>query len=217
MKHGKVFLSGILISFFSNLPLGVFNIAALQVLIGNGVSDALLFIAGCIMAEMVYLRISLHSMHNIIKYEPVLRVLSWVFLVLIIIMAVSSFASSADGNGHIPVLFLDIIPPFILGFLLMGVNITQIPFWFGWNAVLFIKKILVSEQACYNVYALGIFIGSFLGYCLFIGFGQFVFKYLHSSQLTLNEVIGSIFCLSAILHYLKIRSRSSNISEEAVR
>jgi hypothetical protein len=216
MKYGKVFLGGALISFFSALPLGVFNIAAFQVLVGNGIYDALFFIAGCIMAEMIYLRISLHGMHRIMKYGLVLKVLSWIFLTFIIIMAISSFVSSAvPDHGHI--LLLDSIPPFILGFVLMGVNVAQIPFWFSWNAVLFIKKILVSEQAFYNVYALGICIGSFLGYCLFIGLGQFIFRYLQGSQPALNAFIGTVFCLSALIHYFKMRSRPSGVTEEAIR
>lgn len=216
MKNGKIFLAGVLISFFGALPLGTLNVVALQILMNSGEMNSLYFVAGCIMVEVVYVRISLIAMDKVIRHEILIRMMNWISLLFMIILALSSIMSSVNqGGGDARVLFSTSMPPFVLGFLLMAVNVMLLPFWFGWNTILYIKKILVPENSCYNMYISGIAIGSFAGNLVFMFFGRFAIMYLDSNQYTINGLIGAILSLTAVIHYLKIRSRT-DVAEEGM-
>ena len=82
---------------------------------------------------------------------------------------------------------------FLLGMFMCAINPVQIPFWFGWSTVLFTKKILEPKSSNYNVYILGIGLGTLLGNCVFIFGGQWIVKKIDNSQQYLNWVIGGIF------------------------
>ncbi len=59
MPYLKIFFVGMLVSFVGSLPLGTLNIAAMQIAINNGVVPALEFAVGMLLAEIVYVRLSL--------------------------------------------------------------------------------------------------------------------------------------------------------------
>ena len=85
-----------------------------------------------------------------------------------------------------------------------AINPVQIPFWFGWSAVLFSKKILQPVAAQYNSYIVGIGIGTLLGNAVFIFGGIFLVKHIQNSEAYINWVIGSIFTLTAFIQLFKI-------------
>jgi hypothetical protein len=85
-----------------------------------------------------------------------------------------------------------------------AINPVQIPFWFGWSAVLFSKKILQPMAAQYNSYIVGIGIGTLMGNCVFIFGGRFLVKHIQNSQAYLNWVIGAIFTITAFIQLYKI-------------
>jgi len=80
----------------------------------------------------------------------------------------------------------------------------QIPFWFGWSTVLFTKKVLLPRNSHYNLYIIGIGIGTFIGNCVFIFGGQLIAQKLSSNQSILSWVIGGIFALTAIIQLWRI-------------
>jgi hypothetical protein len=218
MNLTRIFTAGMLISFFGALPLGTMNVAALQLLMTDGLLPSFYFIAGCIMVEVIYVRLSLLAMDWIVKHEMAIRMLNWLSLIFMLVMAVTSMMASVDhGDESSNVLFSSALPPFVLGFLLMAANVTQIPFWFGWNTVLYIKKVLLPEHGYFNMYILGICLGSLVGNCLFVFFGEFVLRYLGSNQYTMNAFMGAIFAVSALIHYLKMSSKPSAVTESSTR
>jgi hypothetical protein len=70
-------------------------------------------------------------------------------------------------------------------------------FWFGWSTVLFAKKVLLPRSSHYNLYIIGIGIGTLIGNCVFIFGGQLIAEKLKSNQNILNWVIGGIFTITA--------------------
>ena len=80
-----------------------------------------------------------------------------------------------------------------------AVNPVQIPFWFGWSAILFTKKILLPRKDHYYLYISGIGIGTFLGNCIFIFGGLLLVEKLNNNQHLLNYIIGSIFGITALI------------------
>jgi threonine/homoserine/homoserine lactone efflux protein len=203
-KLVKIFFTGMLISFLGSLPLGTLNIAAMQISISDGVRFAILFSLGSLLAEIIYVRISLVAMDWIRKQEKVFRVLEWVTLVIVLALAAASFYAALHPSQEKNVILNSKLNKFILGFTMSAVNPVQIPFWFGWSTVLFTKKILLPRSDHYNTYIFGIGLGTFIGNLVFIYGGRLIADKIQNNQDVLNWIIGGIFAVTALLQIWKM-------------
>ncbi|HJS55783.1 MAG TPA: LysE family transporter, partial [Chitinophagaceae bacterium] len=125
-----------LISFLGSLPLGTLNIAAMQISITDGIVQAMEFSIGSLLAEMIYVRISLVAMDWIRKKEFIFKMLEWITLVIVLLLAGSSFYAATHPSVDENVFLSSTLPKVILGFMMSAVSPAQIPFWFGWSTVL---------------------------------------------------------------------------------
>ena len=195
----KIFLTGMLVSFLGSLPLGTLNIAAMQISVSDGIYAAILFSIGSLTAEIIYVRLSLVAMDWVRKQERIFRILEWVTLVVVLALAAASFYAAVHPSNGKNIILSSNMPKLLLGFTMSVVNPVQIPFWFGWSTVLFTKKILLPRNDHYNIYIIGIGIGTFLGNLLFIFGGQIIADKINNNQHILNWIIGGIFTLTALL------------------
>ena len=210
LRYVRIFFVGMMVSFIGSLPLGTLNIAAMQISIADGKGPAISFAIGILLVEIVYVRISLVAMDKIRKQEKVLRMLEWITLTIILALAVFSFVAAAKGGeGSKNIVLSNGLPRFLLGVVMSALNPVQIPFWFGWSTVLFAKKILLPRNDHYNVYTLGIGIGTFIGTCIFIYGGQLMVNKLNANQNVLNYIIGGIFSITAIIQLWKMMKKKS--------
>ncbi|HET6995333.1 MAG TPA: LysE family transporter [Chitinophagaceae bacterium] len=135
---------------------------------------------------------------------------------IVLALAVSSFyAALHPSETKNAILSKSTLPHFILGLVMSAVNPVQIPFWFGWSTILFSKKILLPRQDHYNIYIIGIGIGTFIGNCLFIFGGQLIANKISNNQHIMNWVIGGIFTATAILQLWKILKKKDAIHRMA--
>jgi len=209
-RLARIFITGMVISFLGTLPLGTLNIAAMQISVSDGVRPALLFAAGTLLAEMVYVRLSLIAMDWIRKNEKIFRILEWITLAIIVALAIFSFYAALRPQVHKNILLSSTLNRFFLGLIMSALNPMQIPFWFGWSTVLFTKKILLPKPSHYNIYILGIGLGTFFGSCVFIFGGKFIVQKINASGAILNWVIGGIFTITAIIQaYRMFRKRDA--------
>lgn len=206
MRHlWKVFFTGMLVSFIGSLPLGTLNVAAMQVSVSDGIAAAMLFSAGSLTAEIIYVRLSLVAMDWIRKQEKIFKILEWVTLAIVLALAVSSFyAAMHPSESNNTILSKSTLPYFVLGLTMSALNPVQIPFWFGWSTILFTKKILLPRQDHYNTYIIGIGLGTFLGNCIFIFGGLLIASKINNNQHILNWVIGGIFTITALVQLWRI-------------
>jgi threonine/homoserine/homoserine lactone efflux protein len=210
----KIFFTGMLVSFLGSLPLGTLNIAAMQISVSDGVMAAMLFSAGSLLVEIIYVRISLVAMDWIRKQEKILKALEWVTLLIVTALAVSSFyaamnpSTHGDGAG-----WSNTMPKFLLGVVMCAVNPVQIPFWFGWSTVLFTKKVLLPRNDHYNSYILGIGVGTFIGNCIFIFGGLLIANKISNNQHILNWIIGGIFAVTAIIQLWRILKKKDAVHD----
>ena len=195
----RIFFTGMFISFLGSLPLGTLNVAAMQISISDGYTQALLFSFGSLLVEMVYVRVSLVGMDWIRKQKNIFRILEWVTLIIVVALAVSSFYAALHPKTEKNIILSSTLPKFVLGATMCAVNPVQIPFWFGWSTVLFTKKVLLPKANNYNSYILGIGIGTLLGNCVFIFGGQLIVEKLNANEHILSWVIGGIFALTALI------------------
>ncbi|MBO9659545.1 MAG: LysE family transporter [Chitinophagaceae bacterium] len=200
----RIFFTGMLVSFLGSLPLGTLNIAAMQIAISDGITYALLFSCGSLLVEIVYVRLSLVAMDWVRKQEKIFRILEWVTLIIVLALAISSFYAASHPKVEKNVILSSTLPRFVLGLVMSAVNPVQIPFWFGWSTVLFTKKILLPRQDHYNIYIIGIGLGTLAGNCIFIFGGLLIASKINNNQHVLNWIIGGIFTLTALIQVWKM-------------
>lgn len=201
----RIFLWGLLISFLGSLPLGTLNVAAMQIGIQESIAHAMYFSFGSLLVEMIYVRISLVGVDWIRKQEKLMKIMEWITLAIIVFLAVGSFVAAAAKDEEAKNVFLqNNMHRFLLGMFMCAINPVQIPFWFGWSTVLFNKKVLEPVNSHYNMYIVGIGLGTLLGNCLFIFGGKLIVQRIANSQEYLNWVIGGIFAITAIIQVIKM-------------
>lgn len=203
-KLWKIFFTGMLISFLGSLPLGTLNVAAMQIAITDGVYPAVLFSSGSLLAEMIYVRLSLIAMDWIRRQQKLFRFLEWATLAIVLALAISSFYAAVHPKLHKNIILSSTVNRFLLGFGMCAINPVQIPFWFGWSTVLYTKKVLLPKNSHYNLYIIGIGIGTLLGNFVFIFGGRLIAQKINANTNVLNWVIGSIFALTACIQLYKI-------------
>lgn len=200
----KVFFWGLLVSFLGSLPLGTLNVAAMQISVQESVHNAILFALGSLTVEMIYVRISLVGINWVRKQKKLFRYMEWITVAIVLALAIGSFAAAMKTHPAKNVVLNNNINRYALGVMLSAINPVQIPFWFGWSTVLFTKNILAPKNSFYNLYIVGIGIGTLLGNFVFIFGGKWIVTLLNGNQNFLNWIIGGIFTVTAIIFLIKI-------------
>jgi threonine/homoserine/homoserine lactone efflux protein len=209
----KVFFWGMLISFLGCLPLGTLNVTAMQISLQEGINNALLFSFGCLLVEMLYVRLSLIGIEWVRKQVKLMRIMEWITLAIIIALATGSFIAAAKGGGSQKNEVLNNnMHRFLLGMLMSSISPAQVPFWFGWSTVLFQKGTLQTVKAQYNFYIVGIGLGTLFGNGVFIFGGRFIVQRIANSQAYLNWIIGGIFTITAVVQVIKMILHKDGVS-----
>jgi threonine/homoserine/homoserine lactone efflux protein len=202
-----------LISFLGCLPLGTLNITAMLIAVQENTVAALWFALGCLLVEMLYVRISLIGIAWLRKQIRLMRIMEWLTLVIIAALAAGSFMAALRGGGEARNVILENpMPRFWLGVLMSAISPMQFPFWFGWSNVLFEKGTLKPLRGYYNSYILGIGAGTLMGNGIFIFGGQLLVKRIAGVEEQLNWIIGGIFALTALIWLYKLIRRRDAVS-----
>jgi len=141
------------------------------------------------------------------KQEKIFKILEWVTLIVVVALAISSFYAALHPKVEKNFVLDSPMPKFVLGLVMSAVNPVQIPFWFGWSTVLFTKKILLPRSNHYNLYIIGIGLGTFIGNCLFIFGGRLIALKINNNQHILNWIIGGIFAITAIIQIWRMAKK----------
>jgi len=200
----KVFFWGLLVSFLGSLPLGTLNVAAMQISVQESIHNAILFSLGSLTVEMIYVRISLVGINWVRRQKKLFRYMEWITVAIVLALAIGSFAAAMKPHAAKNVVLNNNINRYALGVMLSAINPVQIPFWFGWSTVLFTKNILAPKNSFYNLYIIGIGIGTLLGNFVFIFGGKWIVTLLNGNQNFLNWIIGGIFTVTAVIFLIKI-------------
>ena len=200
----RVFFWGLLVSFLGSLPLGTLNVAAMQISVQESIMNAIYFSLGSLTVEMIYVRFSLIGINWLRKQKKLFRWMEWITLAIVVALAVGSFIAAMQPHQDKNVMLDNNINRFLLGLMLSAISPMQIPFWFGWSTVLFTKKILIPKAAFYNLYIIGIGLGTLFGNFVFIFGGRLIVSKLNANQDVINWVIGGIFAITAVIFLIKI-------------
>ena len=206
MQLARIFFWGMMVSFLGSLPMGTLNILAMKISVEEGIKYAIYFSFGSLLTEMIYVRLSLVGINWIRKQKKLFQWLEWITLIIVVALAIGSFMTAINHNPSNPNVENNLpdIHRFLLGVGLSAISPMQIPFWFGWSTVLFTKKILLPKNSNYNIYIIGIGLGTLLGNFVFIFGGKYLVDKLNTNQNILNYVLGGIFTITAIIQLVKI-------------
>ena len=204
MHFVKVFFWGMIISFLGSLPPSSLNLAAMQISLHEGIHMAVYFSLGTIITEVIYVRLCLVSISWLRKQRKLFRWLEWVTVALITGLSIGSFIAASGAHRSQNMILDNHIDRFLLGAFMSGLTPMHIPFWIGWSTILFSRKILKADTKNYYVYISGIALGTFFANGLFILSGKYMVAILKTNESILDYIIGGIFAITAIIHFLKI-------------
>ena len=204
----KVFLVGMYISFLGSLPLGTMNVAATHIAVQDGAYAAFIYSAGSMLVEVLYVRAALVAMDWICRQHKIFRIMEWLAVIIILVLAFGSFEAAAKKSGVGNALPIHSFNPFLIGAFLSATNPLHIPFWFGWSTLLLNKRILLPDNRNYNFYVAGIGLGTLLGFAFFIFGGNYLVNQLKANQNLVNWVIGFVLLITALIQLYKMRKNS---------
>lgn len=180
-----------------SLPLGPLNLFTTYVSVSKGAGAGFAFAAGCILAELIFVRLAVISMGWISQRQQLFKVLEWITILIILLLAVYSFIAAYQRTGFSSAMPANLEFPFWSGVAISALDPMKIPFWFLWSSFLLGKKILIPERDFYNYYTAGIGVGSLLGFMIFIYGGNYFINSIKSNQYIINWIIGTVLMLTA--------------------
>lgn len=188
-----------IISFLGFLPLGTLNTTAFYIAAAQNTYEALQFVGGVVLVELIIVRIALYLSSRIFQWEKITIYLLPIGAMVLVYLGISSIGVMGDVKTleTTSALFPFIVSPFVLGLFLCLFNPMHLPFWFGCNSFLTSKKILISAPGIYNSYLIGIGIGSIASLVLFVYAGEFAFLNYQQYCGILNLVLGWMYLLIA--------------------
>jgi len=209
-RYYKIFFLGMLISFIASLSPSTINIIATHIAVHDNYFSAALFALGCIIIETICLSIALAAMNWIRRREQVFRLLEYVTVIMIFLMAFASFVAAFEMKKFGEGIFTGYrIHPLLLGLMINTLNPMHIPFWLGWTTVLMEKDILIPGKKNYLLYITGITIGTVGGFASFIYGGNLIVQKFSSNQNVINWIVGMALLITALVHIYKLYTKYS--------
>ncbi|WP_290793566.1 LysE family translocator [Flavihumibacter sp. UBA7668] len=203
-----LFVAGLLISFLGSLPLGTLNITAMQIAVQENVRRSLYYSIGVALVELIYVRLSLKGIDWILANQTVFYYMEWATVVLFAVLGISSLLVARKKNSEAkPVLLNNQVNRFWLGVSMSAINPVQIPFWFLWSSYLFSTKLLQSDALHFNIYTIGIALGTISGLLLFIFGGKWLVKRINASQRAIHLAVAIVFLLSSAIQLVRVLNK----------
>lgn len=200
-----IFFMGWLVSFLGQLPLGNMSITATQIRIQEGLKPAISYMWGVVIVEMIYLRIALTGMDAVFKHPAVFNAIGWVTVLFFFVLGILSVRSALIHHPEKKsVLLRNKINRFLFGLMLSAMNPAQVPFWVLWSSYLLEWKILHSSTIQYNIFTIGVGLGTITGLLTYIYGGNYLITKLNVSNRTLNIIMGAIFFIASIAQFWRM-------------
>jgi len=196
-------IAGMLISISGSLPLGNLNVAAMQIAAREKLRNAILFAAGVVLIEMVYLGITFNIIGRITIQGQVLFIFRAISVVLLLIMAAGSFMALMHKEGK-NVIIDNKVQRFVLGVTMSAVNPMQIPFWMGWVFYLLSRSVINGSYQSGTIFVVGAGVGTFAALLLFILAGKRFSSVMQVNKKKIDVGMGCLFTIMAILQLVKL-------------
>lgn len=203
----RLFGLALLLSFLGSLPPGTTNLMTVKLVADEGLSVAVLFSIGCLLAELVAVSASIFLVDRMVRFKRVTQLLQWISLAILLVLAMVSFVAANRGELPQTRIAWKGSSPFIAGFFVMMVNPVQLPFWLGWTTVLVEKRLLRAGGIPAVLYVLGSGLGAIIASFCFIWLGQTLTEHLTIAPSIFHLLLGTLFFIAFLSQLWKIVQR----------
>ena len=164
MKAVKNIIVGLIISFVGSLPLGYLNIVGVEVLSKLGMQSLLFYLLGVISIEAVVIYFTVVFSNELVNNKKLMKSIDFfaVFFLLLLAYLFYEYSGQTFEEQNYLQQYVQ-YSPFVIGFVLCGLNFLQIPFWMGWNLYLINANHIVLLGKLKFHYIFGTLIGTFFG------------------------------------------------------
>mgnify|MGYP003606535650 CR=1 FL=1 len=164
MKAVKNIIVGLIISFVGSLPLGYLNIVGVEVLSKLGMQSLLFYLLGVISIEAVVIYFTVVFSNELVNNKKLMKSIDFfaVFFLLLLAYLFYEYSGQTFEEQNYLQQYVQ-YSPYVIGFVLCGLNFLQIPFWMGWNLYLINANHIVLLGKLKFHYIFGTLIGTFFG------------------------------------------------------
>src|ERR1700722_5678378 len=167
LQYLKLFFSALLISFLGSLPIGTLNVTVTSLTINKGIIAAVAFALGAILVEVILVRVAVVAIKKLEGLKHLYKFFSVLTCVILFSFAIIILYAAYEMRKFETALPFITQRPFLSGLFLSIINPLHLPFWIGWTAFLKSKKIFYDSNAYYNIYIVGIGLGTSLAFFVY--------------------------------------------------
>ncbi|HSZ85453.1 MAG TPA: LysE family transporter [Puia sp.] len=203
LQYFKLFFSALLISFLGSLPIGTLNVTVTSLTINKGILEAVEFASGAILVEVILVRVAVVALKKLEDLKYLYRFFSVLTCVILFSFAIIILHDAYKMRKFETALHFITQQPLLSGLFLSIINPLHLPFWIVWTAFLKSKKIFYDSNAYYNIYIVGIGLGTSLAFFVYGIFGNITIDLLKENQVALNWVIGFALLTTGLMQFHK--------------
>ena len=205
MIYVSSFLSGLILSFFGQLPLGTMSMTATQIAVQENFRNAWKYSLGVALIEMAYLRVVLSGMEWIMQNPLFFDLFNWLALIFFLVIGVLSFISArGQGPEKKALLLKNDLNRFLIGMSMSALNPAQIPFWFIWSGYFLNMGWLHPGAGYFNFFTGGSGLGTLGGLAVYMYGGNWLVTKWKTSNRALNQMMGFVFVLAAVFQLYRM-------------
>ncbi|MBY0462828.1 MAG: LysE family transporter [Alphaproteobacteria bacterium] len=212
LKHVRLFTTAFGISFVGAIPIGTLNTSVANYVLNYDPFGALWFALGAILVEVVLVRLAVEMIGRLEGLQKLFRILSFMMCLGILVLSYKTLEAALHMKT-----FQDVVPfvgmnPFLSGLFLSLINPLHLPFWLGWTAVLKRRDLLKNKAAAYNVYILGIGMGTAFSFLIYGFAGKFFMELFTAGHTVINWVLGITLLVTGLVIAYKLINRQIKFS-----
>lgn len=193
------------ISFLGSLPLGTLNVSVSELVVTHRNAAAVEFGAGAIAVELLLVRVALVAIDQLARLRRLFRLFQGLTVMILLTLAASSLKAAWQHQPlQASASALAYLHPLVAGLLLSLLNPLHLPFWMGWTAALRSKGILDPTGRAYNMYLIGIGLGTSLAFVCYGVVGDYLQTHIERQQPLINAAVGLALLGTAILQGCKL-------------
>lgn len=213
MSYLYLFVLGAVIAFVVSIPIGAVNMAIFQTTIFHNRRAGYSIGLGAVLAELIYCAVPLLSLTVMLEKTGIIDILFFVFIPVLLFLGIYNIvqrkkgteASADDTTSRVRRSYFGYI---VYGFLLCLSNPMTLFFWVNATIGLRAQEILGDDVLGTSIFALGVPVGTFLLYKVFVVLADRTRSRLNPKlHERINLTIGIIFivlsCYLLIKYLLK--------------
>lgn len=199
----SAFVLGILASFIGSLPLGVLNLSVIRIAGNRNLRQAYLFSFGAATVEFVQAFVAIWFASWLVTKSLLGGFLEIMVIPILLLFGVYYWtrkSKSTTSNQTSEYKFSG----FSQGAFLSIINPIAIPFWIFYSAWFYSNNWINYDFPEIVLLVAGISIGTFLCLALYGLLGNYIYKEISFIRTRMNQIIGAIFILLAIIQGINI-------------